>query len=672
MSLGRRGRVLSFVFLPVVALSEKLATLLTACAQPALYRRNGFRQLGLNAPAEPRGISRRFDELCVNLELGADLGEWAFAPNPAPDREELRSAVRRLQEPMGRLLDEFFWFWPLDYPEPAADDALKLIARGDTNGAAVLWSAAAGEGNPVAWHNLAVYQHLLALEWESDAGTDPSALRQLWSEAADYWQHVLADDAFWPLVATRIQQLQDPQLPPDAVAKLREALPDILARIHAATACRHAAHDEPECTLFHVGLVQSFLAREAATAVLASAAEPAVRRLETHVSQANREASSQPSAGLRVVHTLLESTNSDLALLDALGESAAALRRDHGRRITDAALEAIVSYQRATGDDAQCIAPLLHLLDAAPVPELAERVGQSFSVILGNALSTARAAESAARSDGAGLPEPALAVSIIESAVVSGLASLPLTQAGRESAYARLAGWLQSLAEQALRGSLANLPWAVHVLDRALSLAADEASQQVLTATRAAWLASPPATDVAPLQITAGGRTLIVDNRGIALDDRWVPVEELTGIRHALPCFTADPVSVIGWSSAEEAFELDETFLFAEDVSSADPAAEILAAIHFFLIPALESRLAAAVESGSDFPIGETQLRRGGIAFPATAGSLIPYDRLLVAGEARAVTLTADYQSSLTTTLDPALEWNAPLLPHLLAHLASR
>lgn len=642
---------------------SKFDTLLRACAHPDLYRRNGFRTLGLPVPAELRAIARRADELRVLLELGGEPALWAFAPSPAPDHDTVRAASRALQEPLQRLLDEFFWFWPLAYPAGGDDEALGHLARGDTAAATARWSEAAGEGHPVAWHNLAVYQHLLALEWEPAEETDRALLNRVQGEASDYWRQVEGDDALWRLVEARVAAMNDPQLPEAAAAMLRDALPEVLARIHARNVVRYFTEGDEETALLHVGFARSHLPAERLAVVLEAALQPAVGRLEALAALARR-----PTTVIAPLCGVLKAAAPDLALLAAVDgpEGSSHLHEHQARLLADAVLDGLVAYQRASGDDASCVPLLFHLLDVAAAPELVRRVEQAFAVMWSNALAAAVAA--------AGKPSPpehVATLELINSVVMPGLAALGLSGAAAEATNARLAGWLKTVAEDALRLSPAHLGWALRTIDLALILPIGAVDADALRQIRAEWLAERSTPGLEPLALVAGETRLRIDANGVSLNERLVAVADLTGLRHGWIGFSAALPTEIGWCSAEESFTLPAEF-FAALPGAGDGAAmrAVLAAFHGFLVPPLVDRTIAMVRAGAVLSLGAASLGADGITL-VEGESSTPYSRLLLAYGEDCVILTSENQPSPTVELDPQSSWNVVLLPHFVAALTS-
>ena len=174
---------------------------------------------------------------------------------PAPDAEAIARAVARLQDPVTRLVEEFFWFWP-EQIHGTEDAALKALAQGQTNEAFDLWLKQEREGSEakVSTHNLAVLYHAVVLDWEN-LGATGRALTDAernncagwWKEAFKRWKRLSDDTWFWSRLNARIRQLDDPRLTTGTAKRLREALLKALLLVNARLAVRAAEKgDAPE------------------------------------------------------------------------------------------------------------------------------------------------------------------------------------------------------------------------------------------------------------------------------------------------------------------------------------------------------------------------------------------------------------------------------------------
>lgn len=252
-----------------------------ALAEPDPYRANPFRVLGLPALADAGETFARIEEQHAAAERGERSGDWAFAPPVLPLPEDIRAAAQTLHDPSSRFICEFFWFWPLSYPESAPDPAVLALAAGDTATATRLWSEAP-PASAAALHNLAVYQHVLALDWETDPAVDPVQLAELRASAAELWLAALAASDLPALLAARLARLGAPRPPASLAQALLGRVPETLARIHVGLALRHAEHDRLADAGQQLGLAHTLLpASDALSALLDEAPAAGARRLRS-------------------------------------------------------------------------------------------------------------------------------------------------------------------------------------------------------------------------------------------------------------------------------------------------------------------------------------------------------------------------------------------------------
>src|SRR6516165_3298688 len=99
-----------------------------------IYRQNPFRITGLPVNASAKAISKHADKLKMMEELGQGQGAHsaAFALDPPPSVDQIRESIQRLKDPEHRIIDEFFWFWPVRYGDGTEDPALQAIMQGDS------------------------------------------------------------------------------------------------------------------------------------------------------------------------------------------------------------------------------------------------------------------------------------------------------------------------------------------------------------------------------------------------------------------------------------------------------------------------------------------------------------------------------------------------------------
>ncbi|MEV1080898.1 hypothetical protein AB0I98_22040 [Streptomyces sp. NPDC050211] len=292
-----------------------------------LYRRNAFRVSGLAVTATPREVRRRVSEVRAAEALGAEraggpaAGEarW-LAPDPVPDHIAVREALRRLEDPVRRVVDEFFWFWPL-----AKTDGTELtrarkvwtrLASGDAS-ADPLARTSTPSPRSIAVHNLAVLHHTEALEAKAFLGA--GTLRMLWERAYLYWRLVLADDGCWQWLDERIHVLDDPRLRTVDGTAFREALPAVLFDLHAQLAVDAARQRGGEdVAQQHVSLMRGLKEHDGVV-------DAALRRVSAPLAAAIRNRTeavpgpgADPAALERAADSLLAETKTDVQVLRAV------------------------------------------------------------------------------------------------------------------------------------------------------------------------------------------------------------------------------------------------------------------------------------------------------------------------------------------------------------------
>ncbi|MFV2213258.1 hypothetical protein ACFHW2_23925 [Actinomadura sp. LOL_016] len=294
--------------------------------EPDLYRRNPFRIADLSVHATARDIRRRTEELRVKARLGAGAGPGSgpLPPDPPPDQDAVQEALQRLRDPLRRLEDELFWFWPAHNAavQGVRDEALEALREGRIDDAERLWNdPAPGRAAAVAEHNLAVLAHARALDAHAlvDTAAEGPGARGLWEPALRHWRSVLATDAFWDLVAARAREADDPRLGPGTAGELRERLPAALMTVAAQVAVRTSLGGDHRggSALAAVIHTSGF---DAATvdAAFREAAAPETNRLRALGQSALDRAGASPETACDEARRVLEHSESTLEALGAV------------------------------------------------------------------------------------------------------------------------------------------------------------------------------------------------------------------------------------------------------------------------------------------------------------------------------------------------------------------
>jgi|GEM_PF-5335160 len=153
------------------------------------------------------------------------------------DQDTLTKVSDKLDDPITRMLYEFFWFWPKSGKNCSEDIGLSL-ALSDGLAKSVPYWIAQTKSDPddgSAVHNLAVFAQLLA--FGTIENVDMSILGGARNEnpsmiAFRCWRSVLGNDRFWYDFSARIKQLGDPRLTDGVIQSLRKLLPVFLINLH--------------------------------------------------------------------------------------------------------------------------------------------------------------------------------------------------------------------------------------------------------------------------------------------------------------------------------------------------------------------------------------------------------------------------------------------------------
>ncbi|GAA2438270.1 hypothetical protein GCM10010191_61760 [Actinomadura vinacea] len=315
---------------------------------PELYRENPFRVAGLPIDASARDIRRRSEELQIQAKIGAAPGSGSslLPLDPPPDLETAKEAIQRLRDPLRRLEDELFWFWPSHNAasKGVRDEALEALRTGDLDRAEELWtSPGPGRATAVAAHNLAVLAHARALDADGLDG------QELWAKALHNWRAVLDNDAFWDLVAARARDADDPRLGPGAAAEMRDHLPAALLSISARLAVRVSQDGGHAQATAHVDLVRraGFPERAVDTA-LRDAAGHETGRLRSLSQSALDRAAADPTTGAGEARRLLDQAEPVLTALGAVLPPDDSLLQGVRDEIAAHAMRCVVMYVNKT------------------------------------------------------------------------------------------------------------------------------------------------------------------------------------------------------------------------------------------------------------------------------------------------------------------------------------
>lgn len=364
-------------------------------ATPEIYVGNAFRLTGLSVFATERELSRHAQK----VEMAARLGAEAPAPvghlSTETDGESIKTAVQRIQEVDRRLLDEFFWIWPLPTfaGEHGASTACPLTELELTD-AVDEWKAAADLklDHGLYAHNLAVLRHMQALDlelaqWRRGLSADECATRdRYWRQAVACWKEVFEATALWEEVAWRIKTLADPRLGRQSMVRLRRGLPTAVLSTVARLAVRAVGKDGREVQRLSELISASGFEPEAVRA----GSGPLVDRLRDQLSNLAREATEQvenvAAEGQLIAQELMRHAWANLGILTKLlGDDDPIVVHTHDH-LAQVAADCLLVFAEETEDWPAVLSTLKQIEFLARGPSARERIQGYVKVVSGNVL----------------------------------------------------------------------------------------------------------------------------------------------------------------------------------------------------------------------------------------------------------------------------------------------
>ncbi|MBD3291789.1 MAG: hypothetical protein GF393_02630, partial [Armatimonadia bacterium] len=364
-------------------------------ATPHLYRRNLFRVLGLPVNAGAKDVQRQQARRKMQEKLGiAATGGTgsAFALTPPPTEEDIRAAMERLNDPVARLLDEVFWFWPMN-GDPATDAALRAIADGHLDEAIGLWTKQTGQGaqGQIATHNLAVCHHLMALDREagliSEGGgkKEQRPLADLWRTALSKWKDVLEGEEFWSVVKHRVRELDDVQLTTGFVRRVRGTLPTALLLICGKMAYEAAERGDTALVGRQIRLIrEAKFGDRLADEAIRESLTPVRERIKTAVENARGQWTSRPHQGDGYVRELHEQAKSLLVIVDAVLPADSVIRGGLHDMVAEAMLEGQIAFGRKTNDWTESLRLLALAQEVAVGERVRSRLSENVQILVEN------------------------------------------------------------------------------------------------------------------------------------------------------------------------------------------------------------------------------------------------------------------------------------------------
>lgn len=305
-------------------------TKLLEVATPQLYRQNAFRVLSLPVDATMRDVKRQKTKLDMMRKLGTSSvhdNDVYISLHLSPGEDALSKAIQQLFDPEARLIDELFWFWPLD-GDSANDYVLKLLKESRINDAILLWSKYEQSSRrcKVSTHNLAVLYHLVALEIEEEVKEDSSITterlskcRSFWEKAYKQWGKLLDNEGFWSLLTARIRELNDPRLTTGTAHRIKNSLAKAILLINAKLAVRAAESNDNQEVNRHIKIMKdSGFKQSLVNEATEYSVSPIRQRLKMILAKVNAGANENPDCADKIARQFLKDALPLLSTIDKL------------------------------------------------------------------------------------------------------------------------------------------------------------------------------------------------------------------------------------------------------------------------------------------------------------------------------------------------------------------
>jgi len=365
--------------------------------KPRVYHDNIFHLTGLPVDASSRDIARRQDD----LKAAEVSGDWksefrhVLRGSGIPTPENLRDAFVLMQDPERRFIDEFFWFWPLEWGSGKKDPALQHLLNGSYDNAIATWQTqqyAPRRARTVSQHNLAVLYHFYAIDRElavlSDAKLPPADFQQMtdhWHLSFSHWESLADDDDFWGIVTERVRVLNDPRLTTGFARRMRQAFPVAFDQINAHLALNYAKKGRYSEARRHVVYMnETHQGLDDVEQTVIAIFEPMEKRVGLMADYAAEAAKKDPANGLKAAQDLLDSSKESLEVAKGLLDDGHSTRTQLFDLVATTCFGCLIAYGNKTSDWKPCIDLLKKAEQLAVTEDFKKRVRENLDIATQN------------------------------------------------------------------------------------------------------------------------------------------------------------------------------------------------------------------------------------------------------------------------------------------------
>ena len=132
---------------------------------PDIYRSNALRYLDLPAFSTMRQINKRKQIIEICKSTGASIPKSLginLLHQGVDYSIDLNQIIEKFKNPINHLIEEFFWFWPLNTQNIKQDQGLNFLSNNDPQKAMITWESQSLNGDPngIALHNVTILKNI--------------------------------------------------------------------------------------------------------------------------------------------------------------------------------------------------------------------------------------------------------------------------------------------------------------------------------------------------------------------------------------------------------------------------------------------------------------------------------------------------------------------------------
>ena len=348
---------------PITDSTSTFQDLLFTLAIPEIYRANAFQQLGLPITASIRELAKQKQIIDICLKTDAPLPKSikkSIVKNNDLDPAIILEATQNLQNPLFRIVEEIFWFWPLELKNEGDDPSITSIFEGHPEHALAFWEKCLQKEKycATAEHNLAVYHHIQALETYLGNGYSAEQSNEIHENnrtAFLHWGNALKLDQFWQVLTQRIKAISDPRLTNLTLEEIKPALTTSLTIIQARLIIFLAEKGQTAEAKKESGIISTFgFEKKSIETALDRALSVLSVRTNTLTKKMEEQVKNDPIKGSTFLKGFINQANAVITVLDLFKESPK-IKTEIGDQIADSGIRSLDIFSNKVQDWEQSV-----------------------------------------------------------------------------------------------------------------------------------------------------------------------------------------------------------------------------------------------------------------------------------------------------------------------------